>query len=157
MDSRGAWSAIGGALFGVCATNAVAWAVASAPAGSPLPAWPVFVFAGFAVVGFYIAAAALLRRWPFAMLQSTGELLDECIRDGRAARERVLREGLTDNDVIFEYSLWFLRTSNVLDSRVPALADRFNRARTVDFTPPKQHVVILINMQLKVLTNARHV
>lgn len=158
MDSRGAWSAIGGVLFGVCATNAVAWGVASAPADSPLPPWPVVVFAGFAVVGFYTAAAALLRRWPFGMLQSTGELLDDCIRDGRAARERITREGLADNDAIFEYSLWFLRTSNMLEARVPALADKFNRARSVDFdTPPKRHMVVLINMQLDVLTEARKV
>ena len=129
MDSRAAWSAAGGVLTVVCGTNAVAWAAASAPTHSALPAWPAYAFCVIAVCGLYAAVAPLLRIWPFASLRSPGEVLDERIRLGRRARERITRERLDDTEATIEYTRWFIRTADALDARVPALADRFTDAK----------------------------
>jgi hypothetical protein len=92
MDRRLAWSAAGGTVAAMTGTNAVAWAVGSTAAKSTLPLWPVFIFGAMTVLALYVLGAALARWWPFHRLAlAPAELLDDCIRRGRDARERLSR------------------------------------------------------------------
>jgi hypothetical protein len=158
MDSRAAWSAAGGAVIVVSGTNAGAWAVASAPADSALPLWPAYAFGGIAICGLYAAIAPLVRIWPFSALRSAGEVLDEHIRLGRAVRERIRHEQVSDTEATIDYVRWFMRTADALDDYVPSVADQFTFARLSEeenVLGPQGRLVALVNMGLAVLAEAR--
>jgi hypothetical protein len=126
MEQRTAWSAFGGVIALVAGTNTVAWAAGAAADKSTLPWWPVIAFGLITVIGLYIGIAPLLRWPPFHRLsRSTVEVLDECIREGRDARERVLRGKLDEWAVARAASEWMLRTANQLHETYPAILDRF--------------------------------
>jgi hypothetical protein len=156
MDSRAAWSAAGAAVTAVAGTNAVAWATASTAPHAALPSWPAYAFGGIALLGLYVAGASLLRIWPFGALRAPREILDERIRLGRDARERIVRLGLADEDAQVEYVRWFVRTSAAVERYVPAVADEFMLAAADDTRFSGQVLLVqLINAKLAVLARAR--
>jgi hypothetical protein len=107
-------------------TNAVAWAVGAATANSSLPSWPGYVFGAMALVGLYVLGASLGRAWPFhRLVVPPAEMLDDCIRRGREARENIVGEGTDPLQAARKASLWTLRTSILLHEYFPALADEF--------------------------------
>lgn len=154
----------------VSGTNAVAWATASAAPHSALPPWPAYAFGGIALAGLYAALASLARIWPFGALRSPSEVLDERIRLGRDARERIGRLGLSDHDAQVEYVRGFTRTGAALERYVPAVVDDFMladvddplTARSSDSASAIKHPASrqarhlrLIDAKLDVLTGAR--
>jgi hypothetical protein len=124
-DNRAAWSAVGAAVMTVSAGAAVTLWLAAAPAHSGVSSWPAYVFAIAAVAGAYVCIAPLLRFWPFTAPSSIAGLLDECIRTGRDARERITYQQLKPLEEAGEVAQWTLRTANLLHSHYPAIADRF--------------------------------
>lgn len=64
-DDRSAWSAAGGVVMGASGAGAIGWWLASTPATSTIPMWPVYVFVGIAAMGLYGVLAPLLRWWPW--------------------------------------------------------------------------------------------
>jgi hypothetical protein len=63
-EDRGAWSAVGGAVFIVAIGAAVAFWAPAAQAGKALP-WEVYGFGAVAIGGLYLAVAPLLRLMPW--------------------------------------------------------------------------------------------
>src|SRR5580700_1682903 len=115
MDSRLAWSAAGGTVAAMSGTNAVAWAVGATAASSSLPVWPAYIFGAMTLVGLYVLGAALARKWPFHRLAlAPAELLDDCIRQGRDAREDIIQADLNEWEVAGVAAAWTLRTANLL-------------------------------------------
>lgn len=156
MDGRTAWSAAGGALVVVAGTNAVAWAAAASSPNSNLPSWPAYAFGAIAVLALYASLAPLLRIWPFGSLRSPPEVIDDCIRAGRDARERIARLGLSDEDAQIEYTRWFIRSSNAIERYVPAVADEFLIAEADSKHFRGQALLVrLIKEKLLVLEQAR--
>lgn len=52
-------------MMGLFGAGAVAWWLAAEPSTSTIPTWPVYVFAGIALIGFYCVLAPLLRLPPW--------------------------------------------------------------------------------------------
>jgi hypothetical protein len=153
---RAAWSAAGGIVTAVCGTNAVAWAVGAGAAHSPLPVWPAYTFGSLAVGGCYLIVAPLARLWPFHRLVAPAELLDDCLRLGREARERIIREQLDSWGVARVAGTWQLRTMNRLDRHLPHLADAFMLASGNEENFSGQALVInTLNAKMGVLIEAR--
>jgi hypothetical protein len=126
VDNRAAWSAAGGIVTVVSAPNAVAWGVAAANSSTPLPAWPAYVFAVLALAGLYLACAPLARVWPFHRLSlAPAELLDDCIRQGIDARERIVREDLNELETTRVAAAWMFLTADHLHEGFPAIVDEY--------------------------------
>jgi hypothetical protein len=107
-------------------TNAVAWTVDSTAAKSTLPLWPAFIFGAMTLLALYVLGAALARWWPFHRLAlAPAELLDDCIRRGRDARECIVRERLDCWQAAREAAAWTLRAANLLHEQFHAIADEF--------------------------------
>jgi hypothetical protein len=107
-------------------TNAVAWAVEASAKESPLPWWPAFAFGAFTIRGLAAMVTALLRVWPFHRLAPTpAELLDDCIRRGRDAREHIVRDELDSWAAARVAAEWMLFHANLLHRHYPAAADEF--------------------------------
>ena len=107
-------------------TNAVAWAVGATTANTSLPLWPGYVFGAMALVGLYVLGASLGRKWPFhRLVVAPAEMLDDCIRRGREARENIVGERMDSVMAARKASLWTLMTSVLLHEHFPALADEF--------------------------------
>jgi hypothetical protein len=156
MENRSAWSAAGAAVAAISGTNAVAWASAASPSGSALPLWPAFAFGAIALVGIFGTIAPLARIWPFHALRSPAEILDEQMRLGHDARERLVRLGLSEKEARLEYVRWFIRTGTLLERYVPAIADEFTLASADETRFSGQVLVVqLINAKLGVLKAAR--
>lgn len=120
MDRRAAWVGLGGVVIATCGTNAAAWAVGAATAGSHLPLWPAYMFGALALGGVYITASALAGWWPLHRLSmAPAELLDNCIRQGMAVRERVVYQELDSWQAASEAAEWTLYTSNRLHEHYP--------------------------------------
>lgn len=138
-------------------TNAVAWAVGSTAANSTLPLWPAFIFGAMTLLALYVLGAALARLWPFHRLAlAPAELLDGCIRSGRDARERLIRDSLDSWAAARVAAEWTLRTANLLDQHYPALADEFILATGEDETFSGQALAVrTLAVKLNVLAQAR--
>jgi hypothetical protein len=156
MGNRAAWSAAGGVVASVSAANAAALAVAATPAHSGVAIWPAYLFGAVALCGLYLLVAPLLRWWPFRGPGSVAELLDERIREGRDARERIIRSPMESLEAAGELATWTLRTANLLHELHPAIADRFLLASADHNAFSGQALQIqTINAKLAVLTDAR--
>jgi len=156
MESRAPWSAAGGVVAVVFLPNAVAWASAAAPAHSALPVWPVYVFGLLGLCGLYCLIASLVPLWPFGRVRSVPELLDDYIRHGHEARERLIQERLEPLDGAAVVAEWTLRTANGLRARFPAIVDEFVLAAGNDQAFSGQALQIQhVNAKLDVLTRAR--
>ena len=143
-------------MFAMAGTNAVAWAVGATATGSPLPAWPAYAFGVLAGVGLYTLVASLVPLWPFGRVQTVAELLDDYIRRGRDARERILSEPLERFEAAGVVAEWVLRTSNGLHERFPAIADEFLLASANEQAYSGQALQIQIIVQkMAVLSKAR--
>jgi hypothetical protein len=143
-------------VFAMAGTNAVAWAVGAAATHSPLPAWPAYAFGVLAVGGLYCLVASLARRWPFGRVQSVAELLDDYIRRGRDARDRITFEELGPLEAAHVVAEWVWRTANGLHEWFPAIADEFLLAAGDDQTlygPALQSQTV--NAKMAVLAKAR--
>jgi hypothetical protein len=155
-DNRGAWSAVGAAVMTVAAGAAVTTWLAAAPARSGVSNWPAYVFAVVALAGAYLLVAPLTRCWPFTAPSSIPGLLDECIRAGRDARERITYEQLKPLEEAREVAQWTLRTANRLHAHYPAIADRFLLASGDESSFSGQALLIqTVNAKLSVLGEAR--
>jgi hypothetical protein len=156
MDARAAWSAAAGVVTAVSGTNAVGWSVGAAAAHSPLPVWPAYVFGAMSLGGLYCVVAPLLRLWPFRGIRSVRELLDDYIRRGREARDRIIYRRLDDLAAAGEAAEWTLRTTNGLHARFPAITDAFLLAAGNHQAFSGQALIIqTMNAKLAVLTSAR--
>jgi hypothetical protein len=157
MDDRAAWSAAGCVVAATCGTNAGAWAVAASSAGAHLPGWPAVVFGVMATAGLVAAVLSLLRFWPFHGLAiAPADLLDDCIRRGRAARDKIVRGGLDEWEAAREAGVWTLFTSNRLEKHHPAIADRFLLVSGDDENLSGQALIVnTIAAKLALLSSAR--
>jgi hypothetical protein len=156
VSNRAAWSAAGGVVLVCCASNAVVWIGAAAVPRSGLPGWPAAAFGVAAVAGLYGLIAPLVGLPPFRGFGSVAELLDACIREGRDARERILREPLDDWGIARETATWTLQTANRLHESFPAIADAFLLAAGDESRFSGQALAIQrVNAKLAVLINAR--
>lgn len=156
MDERAAWSAAGWAIFAFAGTTAIGWLLGASPADSPLPQWPAIVFGVFALAGVYLGLAPLLRVRPFQGPRSVPELLDNAIREGREARERVTLEKLSPLDAAAVAAEWTLQVGHQLHRRYPAIADEFVLAAGDQSAFSGQALLIqTINAKMAVLTKAR--
>jgi hypothetical protein len=156
MDDRAAWSAAGWAIFAFAGTNAIGWLAGASAAHSPLPHWPAIIFGAFALGGFYLALAPLLRLSPFEGPRSVPEVLDNAIRAGREARERLVEEQLTGFDAAAVAAEWTLRVGNQLHRSFPAIADEFVLAAGDQNAFSGQALLIqTINAKMAVLAKAR--
>lgn len=143
-------------MFVMSGTNAVAWAFGATAAHSPLPVWPAYVFGALTVCGLYCVVGSLVPVWPFRRFQSVAELLDDYIRQGRDARERITHEGLESLDAAGVVAHWTLRTANGLHVRFPAIADEFLLAAGNDQAFSGQALQIqTMNAKMAVLGKAR--
>jgi hypothetical protein len=155
VDNRAAWSAAGGIVTVVCAPNAVAWGVAAST--TTLPTWPAWVFGVLALLGLYLAGAALARIWPFHRLALLpAELLDDCIRLGQDAREHIMRDELNEWETARVAATWTFVTAERLNAGFPAIADEYILATgEAEGLSGRKRVVALINGKLAVLKQAR--
>ena len=157
VDRRAAWGTVGVAVIATCGANAAAWAIGAAAQESHLASWPAYVFGGIALCALYLTIATLCKWWPFnRLVMAPAELLDDCIRRGRDARERIIYEQLEDWEAAREAAAWTLRTANLLHEHYPAVADEFLLA-----TGEEQHfsgqalAVRTLAVKIDVLANAR--
>jgi hypothetical protein len=136
MDRRIAYSAAGGTIAATSGTSAVAWVVGATAANSSLPLWPAFIFSAITLIALYMLGATLARWWPFQRLAlAPAELLDDCIRQGRALRERIHYEESDGWAATRDVTEWMLVTANLLHQHFPAIADDFLLAHPEDGTP----------------------
>lgn len=143
-------------MAAVSGTNTVALAIAAASAHSGIPPWPAYIFGVITLCGIYVIAAPLVRWWPFTAPGSVADLLDERVRAGRDARERIIFQPMESLEAEGEAARWILRTANLLHDYYPAIADRFLLASGDDASFSGQALVIqTINAKLAVLTDAR--
>jgi hypothetical protein len=146
----------GGTVLTVSTGAAITVALAAAPRHSGISAWPAYVFGAVALCGLYLLVSPLLRWWPFAGPSSVADLLDQRIRAGRDARERITYHQLAPMEEAGEAATWVLKTANLLHDYYPAIADRFVLAEGDQNSFSGQALVIqTINAKLAVLTEAR--
>jgi len=156
MDDRAGWSTAVLAIFAFAGTNAIGWLIGASTEHSPLPIWPAIVFGAFALAGAYLGLAPLVRRWPFRAPRSVPEVLDDAIRAGRDARDRLVQERLRGFDAAGVAAEWTLRVGNQLHRRFPAIADEFVLAAGDRNAFSGQALLIqTINAKLAVLAKAR--
>jgi hypothetical protein len=156
VTDRAAWSTAGGVVLTVAAGAAITVGLAAAPAHSGVASWPSYVFGVVALAGLYVLVAPLAGWWPFAAPGSVAQLLDERIRAGRDARERIIYNALKPLEEAGEAGLWILRTANGLHEHYPAIADRFLLASGDESQFSGQALLIQnLNAKLAVLTEAR--
>jgi len=156
VDDRATWSAAGGVVMTVCATNAVAWLSGTAAAHSPFPTWPVYVFGAMALGGLYVMVAALTRRWPLHRLAvAPAELLDECIRRGHEVRTQLVYDQLDYWAATRIVVGWVYITTMRLGQHFPAIMDEFGAASPG--VPISDHASLIgsVNAKLTVLADAR--
>ena len=156
LDSRAAWSGAGVAVFTVAGGAAITLAIAAASPNSGVSSFPAYIFGAVAFCGLYVLVAPLLRWWPFRAPGSVADLLDERIRAGREARERITYHQLGWVEEANEAARWILKTANLLHARYPAIADRFLLAEGNEDSFSGQALAIqTINAKLAVLADAR--
>jgi hypothetical protein len=131
-------------------------AVAAAPRHSGVAIWPAYAFGVISVGGLYLLLSPLLRWWPFAGPASVGDLLDQQIRAGRDARERIIYGRLDSMAEASEAAAWTLATANLLHVNCPAIADNFLFAAGDQRSFSGQALLVqTVNAKLAVLTAAR--
>ncbi len=131
------------------------WASASASARA-LPDWPTYAFAALGALGLYCLVASLVPLWPFVRIRSVPELLDDSIRQGREARERIRQERLGGLEAASVAAEWTLRVGNALSRRFSAIVDECILAAGNDQHFSGQALLIqTLNAKMDVLGNAR--